>query len=412
MKQNYFRKGAILMLALSATFCGFAAPRESLTMRSSATVPVKAAMAQGRQTPAEGESMPITDFESQVKGRYSCEYYSPLVNPETNEPFGHCIEQPMIVENYFADDPGDVNIGYLFILRAILKGHVDFESGTITIPSCFATVYYEDPDDYDDPGLEVYFVTVDVEDSKYVPNFDRPFTGTFQLHDGKISKIVSEDRWGYVAVNEEGQDVGWFEIAENSVFYLGHGEMEYLTAVDYDGDGEPDVEQTVVHAVSDGQKAVIYNAFRTGWEKPVEIEIDADNLSATFREQEVKLGEEMAVLSDAEKSRVFSGLIRNVTWDDDKRDEAQNAVIDIPAVHILGKDSDEKMAEFSKVRFYFKDDITAPTGGVVVTETDPIRDESPAEYFNLLGVKVSGDALAPGVYVVRNGNSSSKIVVR
>lgn len=334
MKQNYLRSGAILMLALAATVNGFAAPRESLTMCSSSAVPV---MGLSRQAPAEEESMAITDFESQVKGRYSCEYYSPLVNPETNEPYGRCIEQPMIVENYFSDDPGDVNIGYLFILRAILKGHVDFESGEITIPSCFATVYYEDPDDYDDPGLDVYFVTVDVEDGRYVPNFDRPFTGTFQLHDGKISKIVSQDRWGYVAMNGEGQHVGWFEIAENSVFYLGHGEMEYLTAVDYDGDGNPDVEQTVVHAVSDGHKAVVYNAFRTGWENPVEVEIDADNMLATFREQEVRLGENTAVLSDADNSRIFSGVIRDITWDDDKRDEAQNAVIDIPAVNVIGR---------------------------------------------------------------------------
>ena len=409
MKQNYLRSGAILMLALAATVNGFAAPRESLTMCSSSAVPV---MGLSRQAPAEEESMAITDFESQVKGRYSCEYYSPLVNPETNEPYGRCIEQPMIVENYFSDDPGDVNIGYLFILRAILKGHVDFESGEITIPSCFATVYYEDPDDYDDPGLDVYFVTVDVEDGRYVPNFDRPFTGTFQLHDGKISKIVSQDRWGYVAMNGEGQHVGWFEIAENSVFYLGHGEMEYLTAVDYDGDGNPDVEQTVVHAVSDGHKAVVYNAFRTGWENPVEVEIDADNMSATFREQEVRLGENTAVLSDADNSRIFSGVIRDITWDDDKRDEAQNAVIDIPAVNVIGKDSDEKIAEFSKVRFYFKDDIISQTGGVATPETYSSADELPTEYFNLLGVKVNGETLAPGIYIVRSGTASSKIVIR
>lgn len=409
MKQNYLRSGAILMLALAATVNGFAAPRESLTMCSSSAVPV---MGLSRQAPAEEESMAITDFESQVKGRYSCEYYSPLVNPETNEPYGRCIEQPMIVENYFSDDPGYVNIGYLFILRAILKGHVDFESGEITIPSCFATVYYEDPDDYDDPGLDVYFVTVDVEDGRYVPNFDRPFTGTFQLHDGKISKIVSQDRWGYVAMNGEGQHVGWFEIAENSVFYLGHGEMEYLTAVDYDGDGNPDVEQTVVHAVSDGHKAVVYNAFRTGWENPVEVEIDADNMSATFREQEVRLGENTAVLSDADNSRIFSGVIRDITWDDDKRDEAQNAVIDIPAVNVIGKDSDEKIAEFSKVRFYFKDDIISQTGGVAAPETYSSADELPTEYFNLLGVKVNGETLAPGIYIVRSGTASSKIVIR
>ena len=126
----------------------------------------------------------------------------------------------------------------------------------------------------------------------------------------------------------------------------------------------------------------------------------------------MRLGENTAVLSDADNSRIFSGVIRDITWDDDKRDEAQNAVIDIPAVNVIGKDSDEKIAEFSKVRFYFKDDIISQTGGVAAPETYSSADELPTEYFNLLGVKVNGETLAPGIYIVRSGTASSKIVIR
>lgn len=37
---------------------------------------------------------------------------------------------------------------------------------------------------------------------------------------------------------------------------------------------------------------------------------------------------------------------------------------------------------------------------------------APAEYYNLQGIRMNGDALAPGVYVKRQGNATSKILVK
>lgn len=373
--------------------------------------PVKAADGSRADDAGNEPAMVITDFETQVKGRYSCEYYSPLVDPVTGEPFGNCIEQPMIVEDYFAEKDGDVNIGYLFMLNGILKGHVDFSAGTITIPSKFVSMYYEDPDDYDDPGLEVHFVTVDIQDNKFVPNYERPFVGTFQLHDGKITRIVTDDMWGYVAVDENGQDVGWFEVARNSVFYLGHGEMEYL-AGDLDGDGKDDVEQTVVYAESNGTVAKVYNAFRCGWNTPIEIEIDGGAASAVINGQSVAFAGKDAMLTDGASADVITGIIRDVDWDTDKRDPAENAVVEFPAVSLRDKESGDDLASFSAVKFYFKDDVTADNSGIGKVDADLESVTAPVEYYTLTGVKVPADNLLPGIYIMRRGACSEKIVIR
>ena len=79
------------------------------------------------------EKMVISDLEKQVYGRYTCEYYSPVPD-ENNVPYGWCQEQPLMVEDFLGES-GDVNIGYLFLQSAILKGKVDMENGTLTIPS-------------------------------------------------------------------------------------------------------------------------------------------------------------------------------------------------------------------------------------------------------------------------------------
>lgn len=409
MKQNYFRTVVAVMALGMLAFGAQAAPKDAVaasrTLKLSKNVSVVP-----RHQAASQQGMVITDFENQVKGRYSVEYYSPLTNPETGQPFGNCIEQPMIVEDYFAEQEGDVNVGYLFFLNAILKGHVDFEDGTISIPSRFATVYYEDPDDLNDPGLDVYFCTVDIEGNRYVPNFDRPFVGTFQLHDGKITKITTDDRWGYVALNGNEEVVGWFEIAENSNFYLGHGEMEYVTGHDYDGDGENDVEQTVVYATSNGNTATVYNAFRTGWSNPIQMEINASALTATVRNQNVTFGGTEGALTDGSGQTVFSGTVRDINWDDDKRDDVTKGAVVFPAVNIASEGSN--LASFSNVRFYFKSDVTdVPVGITDITAGDSATD-APAVYYNLMGERMPQGSLQPGIYLQRRGNHTTKVLVK
>ena len=214
MKKFYLSALAVTLAAASVV----AAPTARSIVSANQPITHKAPAKAASENPFQ-----ITDLDKQVMGRYALEYYSPIPNPEDgNKPFGNCYEQPMIVEDYFAEKEGDVNIGYLFLLNAIIKGHVDKDAGTISIPSRFACTYYVDPDDYNDPGLDIYFTAVDYVDGKYQPNRDRPFTGTFELHDGKITKIVTDDIWGYIAYDVDGKFVGWMEIGVNSRFYLGH----------------------------------------------------------------------------------------------------------------------------------------------------------------------------------------------
>ncbi len=61
-------------------------------------------------------------------------------------------------------------------------------------------------------------------------------------------------------------------------------------------------------------------------------------------------------------------------------------------------------------KLVLKDGQLVPTTGVTLPETD--ASDAMPRYFNLQGVEVSGSNLAPGIYIVRQGNTTSKIVVR
>ena len=361
---------------------------------------------------ASENAFQITDLDKQVMGRYALEYYSPIPNPEDgNKPFGNCYEQPMIVEDYFAENEGDVNIGYLFLLNAIIKGHVDKDAGTISIPSRFACVYYVDPDDYNDPGLDIYFTAVDYVDGKYQPNRDRPFTGTFELHDGKITKIVTDDIWGYIAYDVDGKFVGWMEIGVNSRFYLGHGEMEYWPG-DVNGDGvvnADDKEQTIVHAISDGKKVTIYNAFRSGWDNPITVDIDDAAKKASIKDQNITIGGVAAALTTETHEAAIEGLIRDVSWDVDKRDDNPNSVLDFGTIIAHDKAAAKDLFKYESVRFYCKENVAVDAGVAEIVIDD---ENAPVEFYNLNGVRVNSDNLVPGLYIRRQGAKASKIIVR
>ena len=362
---------------------------------------------------ASENAFQITDLDKQVMGRYALEYYSPTPNPEDgNKPFGNCYEQPMIVEDYFAEKEGDVNIGYLFLLNAIIKGHVYKDAGTISIPSRFACVYYVDPDDYNDPGLDIYFTAVDYVDGKYQPNRDRPFTGTFELHDGKITKIVTDDIWGYIAYDVEGKFVGWMEIGVNSRFYLGHGEMEYWPG-DVNGDGvvnADDKEQTIVHAISDGKKVTIYNAFRSGWDNPITVDIDDAAKKASIKDQNITIGGVAAALTTETHEAAIEGLIRDVSWDVDKRDDNPNSVLDFGTIIAHDKAAAKDLFKYESVRFYCKENVAVDNASVADIVIDD--ENAPVEFYNLNGVRVNSDNLVPGLYIRRQGAKASKIIVR
>ena len=404
MKKFYLSALAVTLAAASVV----AAPTARSIVSANQPIPHKAPAKAASENPFQ-----ITDLDKQVMGRYALEYYSPIPNPQDgNKPFGNCYEQPMIVEDYFAEKEGDVNIGYLFLLNAIIKGHVDKDAGTISIPSRFACVYYVDPDDYNDPGLDIYFTAVDYVDGKYQPNLDRPFTGTFELHDGKITKIVTDDIWGYIAYDVEGKFVGWMEIGVNSRFYLGHGEMEYWPG-DVNGDGvvnADDKEQTIVHAISDGKKVTIYNAFRSGWDNPITVDIDDAAKKASIKDQNITIGGVAAALTTETHEAAIEGLIRDVSWDVDKRDDNPNSVLDFGTIIAHDKAAAKDLFKYESVRFYCKENVAVDNAGVAEIVIDD--ENAPVEFYNLNGVRINSDNLVPGLYIRRQGAKASKIIVR
>ena len=404
MKKFYLSVLAVTLAAASVV----AAPTARSIVSANQPITHKAPAKAASENPFQ-----ITDLDKQVMGRYALEYYSPIPNPEDgNKPFGNCYEQPMIVEDYFADKEGDVNIGYLFLLNAIIKGHVDKDAGTISIPSRFACVYYVNPDDDNDPGLDIYFTAVDCVDGKYQPNRDRPFTGTFELHDGKITKIVTDDIWGYIAYDVEGKFVGWMEIGVNSRFYLGHGEMEYWPG-DVNGDGvvnADDKEQTIVHAISDGKKVTIYNAFRSGWDNPITVDIDDAAKKASIKDQNITIGGVAAALTTETHEAAIEGLIRDVSWDVDKRDDNPNSVLDFGTIIAHDKAAAKDLFKYESVRFYCKENVAVDNAGVAEIVIDD--ENAPVEFYNLNGVRVNSDNLVPGLYIRRQGAKASKIIVR
>lgn len=404
MKKFYLSVLAVTLAAASVV----AAPTARSIVSANQPITHKAPAKAASENPFQ-----ITDLDKQVMGRYALEYYSPIPNPEDgNKPFGNCYEQPMIVEDYFAEKEGDVNIGYLFLLNAIIKGHVDKDAGTISIPSRFACVYYVNPDDDNDPGLDIYFTAVDYVDGKYQPNRDRPFTGTFELHDGKITKIVTDDIWGYIAYDVDGKFVGWMEIGVNSRFYLGHGEMEYWPG-DVNGDGvvnADDKEQTIVHAISDGKKVTIYNAFRSGWDNPITVDIDDAAKKASIKDQNITIGGVAAALTTETHEAAIEGLIRDVSWDVDKRDDNPNSVLDFGTIIAHDKAAAKDLLKYESVRFYCKEDVAVDNAGVAEIVIDD--ENAPVEFYNLNGVRVNSDNLVPGLYIRRQGAKASKIIVR
>ena len=404
MKKFYLSALAVTLAAASMV----AAPTARSIVSANQPITHKAPAKAASENPFQ-----ITDLDKQVMGRYALEYYSPIPNPEDgNKPFGNCYEQPMIVEDYFAEKEGDVNIGYLFLLNAIIKGHVDKDAGTISIPSRFACVYYVDPDDYNDPGLDIYFTAVDYVDGKYQPNRDRPFTGTFERHDGKITKIVTDDIWGYIAYDVDGKFVGWMEIGVNSRFYLGHGEMEYWPG-DVNGDGvvnADDKEQTIVHAISDGKKVTIYNAFRSGWDNPITVDIDDAAKKASIKDQNITIGGVAAALTTETHEAAIEGLIRDVSWDVDKRDDNPNSVLDFGTIIAHDKAAAKDLFKYESVRFYCKENVAVDNAGVAEIVIDD--ENAPVEFYNLNGVRINSDNLVPGLYIRRQGAKASKIIVR
>lgn len=59
-----------------------------------------------------------------------------------------------------------------------------------------------------------------------------------------------------------------------------------------------------------------------------------------------------------------------------------------------------------------KDSVLSNLSGVEEISVDAITPNAPVEYFNLNGVKVNGDNIVPGVYIRRQGNVTTKVIIK
>lgn len=61
----------------------------------------------------------------------------------------------------------------------------------------------------------------------------------------------------------------------------------------------------------------------------------------------------------------------------------------------------------------FTHEFTFNTNGNITTGVEGVGvDDAPVEYYNLQGVRMTSDALAPGIYIRRQGNETSKVYIR
>ncbi len=76
-------------------------------------------------------------------------------------------------------------------------------------------------------------------------------------------------------------------------------------------------------------------------------------------------------------------------------------------VSVLDWDTEEMVND---ARIEYSDYFQASTSGIgSVVSGNP---EAPAEYFNLNGVRVNSSALAPGLYIKRQGGKAEKVFVK
>ena len=70
------------------------------------------------------------------------------------------------------------------------------------------------------------------------------------------------------------------------------------------------------------------------------------------------------------------------------------------------KDNIEKLTD-NAIKYLAKNATTT-----AIAEVDAENADAPREYFNLQGIRVNADALTPGIYVVRQGAKTSKVIVK
>ena len=106
----------------------------------------------------------------------------------------------------------------------------------------------------------------------------------------------------------------------------------------------------------------------------------------------------------------IEGLIRDVSWDVDKRDDNPNSVLDFGTIIAHDKAAAKDLFKYESVRFYCKENVAVDNAGVAEIVIDD--ENAPVEFYNLNGVRINSDNLVPGLYIRRQGAKASKIIVR
>lgn len=65
----------------------------------------------------------------------------------------------------------------------------------------------------------------------------------------------------------------------------------------------------------------------------------------------------------------------------------------------------------NSINVFYAEDANATISAIdcIVVDGD---ENVPVEYFNIQGVRVNADELVPGLYIVRQGSKTSKIIVK
>ena len=65
----------------------------------------------------------------------------------------------------------------------------------------------------------------------------------------------------------------------------------------------------------------------------------------------------------------------------------------------------------NNIHVIYAEDPDATTSAIdsIIVDGD---EDAPVEYFNIQGVRVNADRLVPGLYIVRQGSKTSKIIVK
>lgn len=124
-------------------------------------------------------------------------------------------------------------------------------------------------------------------------------------------------------------------------------------------------------------------------------------------EAEVELGKEQTKQLTAEVTPAEGVMPGKLVW---SSSDEEVATVDAKGLVTAGTKFGTAIitAEYNGVKAECKVDVTEAAGVADIA----VETEAPVEYYNLQGVRMAAEQLAPGIYIRRQGNKATKIMVR